>query len=99
MLTFVCRSFFELWYDKQTQELRDAMRKIVDNGQLEFVAGVSLFLLSLCSHHFIGGWVQNDEANANFDIVIDQVMFEPQHPHKKGKHLCLSSSRIHEILL
>jgi hypothetical protein len=54
----VSSSFFSRWYDEVDTPTREKVQKLVKSGRFEFVAG---------------GWVQNDEANANYDIVVDQV--------------------------
>eukprot|EP00029_Vermamoeba_vermiformis_P007896 TRINITY_DN3546_c0_g1_i1.p1 TRINITY_DN3546_c0_g1~~TRINITY_DN3546_c0_g1_i1.p1 ORF type:complete len:1137 (-),score=300.82 TRINITY_DN3546_c0_g1_i1:18-3428(-) len=51
-------SFFERWYETQSDDVKTKLKKLIDNKQFEFVAG---------------GWVQNDEANAHYHQVIDQV--------------------------
>ncbi|CAD5233555.1 unnamed protein product [Bursaphelenchus xylophilus] len=53
-------SFFELWWSEQTDEDKESLRKIVKNGQLEFVGGA---------------WVMTDEANAHYFNTIME-MFE-----------------------
>jgi alpha-mannosidase II len=51
-------SFFSRWFDTKSVEVKQQVRKFVENGQLEFVEG---------------GWVQPDEANTNFDILVNQL--------------------------
>eukprot|EP01104_Vermistella_antarctica_P015687 TRINITY_DN5202_c0_g4_i2.p1 TRINITY_DN5202_c0_g4~~TRINITY_DN5202_c0_g4_i2.p1 ORF type:complete len:1225 (+),score=354.91 TRINITY_DN5202_c0_g4_i2:133-3807(+) len=51
-------SFFHLWYDKLSDKKKKDFKQIIDNGQWEFVEG---------------GWVQADEANPNYDDVINHI--------------------------
>lgn len=51
-------SFFTRWWREQTDATKDLVRKLVDNGQLDFVNG---------------GYVQHDEAAAHYVAMIDQT--------------------------
>ncbi|DBB01101.1 hypothetical protein WJX77_006941 [Trebouxia sp. C0004] len=51
-------SFFTRWWREQTEATKDLVRKLVDNGQLDFVNG---------------GYVQHDEAAAHYVAMIDQT--------------------------
>ncbi|XP_069949853.1 alpha-mannosidase 2x-like isoform X2 [Cherax quadricarinatus] len=52
-------SFFSLWWDQQSENVREAVRRLVDRGQLEMVTG---------------GWVMNDEANTHYFAMLVQMM-------------------------
>ncbi|EDW76038.1 uncharacterized protein Dwil_GK14880 [Drosophila willistoni] len=49
--------FFFKWYNDQSEDLKLAVKKLVDNGQLEFAGG---------------GWTMNDEATTHYQSIIDQ---------------------------
>ncbi|KAA6428404.1 MAG: Lysosomal alpha-mannosidase [Trebouxia sp. A1-2] len=51
-------SFFTRWWREQSEATKDLVRKLVDNGQLDFVNG---------------GYVQHDEAAAHYVAMIDQT--------------------------
>jgi lysosomal alpha-mannosidase len=53
-------AFFWRWWMNQHDYVRHSVKKLVDNGQLEFVHG---------------GWVSNDEATAHYTAIIDQMTF------------------------
>ncbi|EGC39653.1 hypothetical protein DICPUDRAFT_45100 [Dictyostelium purpureum] len=50
--------FFSNWYNKQDKYTKEIVKKLIASKQLEFISG---------------GWVQNDEATANLDDVIEQM--------------------------
>ncbi|XP_064486675.1 lysosomal alpha-mannosidase-like isoform X2 [Ornithodoros turicata] len=50
--------FFSRWWTEQSPEQRQAVRKLVTSGRLQFVGG---------------GWVQNDEACTHYTAIIDQM--------------------------
>lgn len=50
--------FFQRWWREQNQQTRDAVRKLVNNGQLVFING---------------GWTVNDEGVAHYNNIIDQL--------------------------
>jgi hypothetical protein len=52
------QSFFTRWWDEQSDATRELVKKLVREGQLDFVNG---------------GYVQNDEAASHFVAMIDQV--------------------------
>jgi alpha-mannosidase len=51
--------FFKPWYDALEQENKDKVKAVIKNGQLEIVGG---------------GWSGNDEANPNFEDIINNFM-------------------------
>jgi len=55
---YVEMAFFKLWWDKQTAEMKDAVRKLVDNKQFEIING---------------GWSMNDEACPYYEEIIDNM--------------------------
>eukprot|EP00931_Biecheleriopsis_adriatica_P102099 TRINITY_DN77122_c0_g1_i1.p1 TRINITY_DN77122_c0_g1~~TRINITY_DN77122_c0_g1_i1.p1 ORF type:complete len:1154 (+),score=170.39 TRINITY_DN77122_c0_g1_i1:66-3527(+) len=50
--------FFARWWDEQPERKKDQMRKVVANGQLEFING---------------GWCMHDEAAPDYTALIDQT--------------------------
>ncbi|CAH1251351.1 MAN2A1 [Branchiostoma lanceolatum] len=52
-------SFFSMWWDNIDAEKKDAVKKLVENGQLEIVTG---------------GWVMSDEAITHYYAMIDQMI-------------------------
>ena len=52
------QSFFTRWWQEQSEDTKDLVRKLVDGGQLDFVNG---------------GYVQHDEAAAHYVAMIDQT--------------------------
>lgn len=46
-----------MWWELQTEEMKDKVRDLVNNGQLEFVGGA---------------WSQNDEGVTHYQSIIDQ---------------------------
>jgi alpha-mannosidase len=54
----LCRSYFQLWWNEQNEEMKQSVRKLVQTGQLEFVNG---------------GWVMADEATTSYVDVINQI--------------------------
>ncbi|GAQ91615.1 hypothetical protein KFL_008190015 [Klebsormidium nitens] len=52
------QAFFQMWWRRQTQRTRALVRRLVDDGQLEFVNG---------------GWCMHDEATTHFVDMIDQT--------------------------
>ena len=50
--------FFQRWYERQNIETKQALKKLIANGQWEFVGG---------------GWVQNDEANPSLYGIVNQM--------------------------
>ena len=51
-------SYFSRWYDHLVEESRITVRRLVKNGQLEFVTG---------------GWVMPDEANSHWYSILMQL--------------------------
>lgn len=52
-------SFFAKWWDNISTQKRNAVRRLVGNGQLEMATG---------------GWVMPDEANSHYFALIDQLL-------------------------
>ncbi|XP_063065756.1 alpha-mannosidase 2 [Engraulis encrasicolus] len=52
-------SYFSKWWDNIDNQKRDAVKKLVERGQLELATG---------------GWVMPDEANSHYFALIDQLM-------------------------
>lgn len=55
---FVETSFFMRWWRDQHEYMRSRFKKLVTNGQMEFISG---------------GWSMNDEAVSHYSAVIDQM--------------------------
>ena len=56
--TWANTSFFERWYRTQQTIVKDKVKKLIANGQLEFVGG---------------GWVLTDEATVDFQSHIENL--------------------------
>ncbi|XP_065317537.1 alpha-mannosidase 2-like [Gordionus sp. m RMFG-2023] len=52
-------SFFSHWWNSTTNEKRAAVKKLTEEGRLEFVNG---------------GWVMNDEANTHYSAMVGQMI-------------------------
>lgn len=52
-------SYFAFWWSTIKEEKRDVVKKLIKRGQLEIVTG---------------GWVMNDEANAHYSSIINQMV-------------------------
>ncbi|CAN1342026.1 Probable alpha-mannosidase At5g66150 [Linum perenne] len=55
---FAEMSFFYRWWEEQSRETQETVRKLVDGGQFEFVNG---------------GWCMHDEAATHYIDMIDQT--------------------------
>lgn len=51
-------SYLMLWWSEQGEDNKEKMRRLVESGQLEIVTG---------------GWVMNDEANAHYWAIVQQL--------------------------
>ena len=51
--------YFEMWWREQSIEIKERVKKLVKDGQLEFING---------------GWVSNDEACPSYEEVIMNMM-------------------------
>ncbi|KAK7063280.1 Alpha-mannosidase 2 [Halocaridina rubra] len=52
-------SYLSLWWNAQTDAVKDKFRRLVDRGQLEIVTG---------------GWVMNDEASTHYFAMLEQLI-------------------------
>ncbi|EPB78244.1 hypothetical protein ANCCEY_02628 [Ancylostoma ceylanicum] len=52
-------SFFELWWQDQTDDVRAKVKQLLASGQLEIVTG---------------GWVMTDEANSHYFSIIAELL-------------------------
>ncbi|XP_036436194.1 alpha-mannosidase 2 isoform X1 [Colossoma macropomum] len=52
-------SYFSKWWDSIDNQKRDAVKKLIERGQLEIATG---------------GWVMPDEANTHYFALIDQLL-------------------------
>uniref|UniRef100_A0A8C1T0X7 Alpha-mannosidase n=1 Tax=Cyprinus carpio TaxID=7962 RepID=A0A8C1T0X7_CYPCA len=52
-------SYFSKWWDNIDEQKRDAVRRLIESGQLEVATG---------------GWVMPDEANTHYFALIDQLV-------------------------
>ncbi|CAG2109290.1 unnamed protein product [Medioppia subpectinata] len=55
---YVETAFFWKWWTHQTDTVKDTVKRLVNNGQLELISG---------------GWSMNDEANSHYSAIIDQM--------------------------
>ncbi|KFM74952.1 Lysosomal alpha-mannosidase, partial [Stegodyphus mimosarum] len=55
---YVETAFFSQWWDQQTELTREYVRRLVNDGRLEFISG---------------GWSMNDEATTHYLAIIDQM--------------------------
>jgi lysosomal alpha-mannosidase len=51
-------AFFTRWWNEQTEATKAIVRKLVQDGQLEFING---------------GWCMNDEASTHYNAIVDQM--------------------------
>lgn len=51
-------AFFWRWWNEQTSDTKDLVRKLVKEGRLEFING---------------GWSMNDEAATYYTDIVDQL--------------------------
>jgi hypothetical protein len=49
-------TIIDRWWDEQNEHMKDQVRGLVNNGQLEFING---------------GWCMNDEATTYYEDIID----------------------------
>lgn len=64
---FVETSFFMRWWRDQNDYMRSRFKKLVTNGQMEFISG---------------GWSMNDEAVSHYSAVIDQMTLGHKNLHR-----------------
>ncbi|XP_054710202.1 lysosomal alpha-mannosidase-like isoform X2 [Uloborus diversus] len=57
---YVETAFFSRWWNEQHDSVRHTVKKLVCDGQLEFIGG---------------GWSMNDEAAAHYNSIVDQMTF------------------------
>ncbi|XP_015929798.1 lysosomal alpha-mannosidase isoform X1 [Parasteatoda tepidariorum] len=57
---YVETAFFARWWREQHDSVRHSIKKLVCNGQLEFIGG---------------GWSMNDEAAAHYNSIVDQMTY------------------------
>ncbi|XP_078660424.1 lysosomal alpha-mannosidase-like isoform X1 [Branchiostoma floridae x Branchiostoma belcheri] len=55
---YVEMAFFKRWWDEQDEDMHGRVKKLVDEGRLEFING---------------GWCMNDEASTHYNAIIDQM--------------------------
>lgn len=55
---YVETAFFSMWWDEQTELTKEYVRRLVNDGRLEFISG---------------GWSMNDEASTHYLAVIDEM--------------------------
>ncbi|XAR73763.1 Alpha-mannosidase [Bertholletia excelsa] len=55
---YVEMAFFQRWWEEQSVEIQEVVRKLVDAGRLEFING---------------GWCMHDEATVHYIDMIDQT--------------------------
>jgi hypothetical protein len=68
------RAFFKLWWEEQSVEIQEQFKNLVRKGQIEFVGGMtSVCGCSVTLQCTSGGVVQNDEAVAHLDGIVNQV--------------------------
>ena len=51
-------AFFWRWWQEQDEATQTEVKRLVQNGQLEFING---------------GWCMNDEAATHYNAIIDQM--------------------------
>uniref|UniRef100_A0A6Q2Y3L4 Alpha-mannosidase n=1 Tax=Esox lucius TaxID=8010 RepID=A0A6Q2Y3L4_ESOLU len=55
---YVETAFFYRWWKRQSGDMQDTVKQLVDEGRLEFVNG---------------GWCMSDEATTHYSAVVDQM--------------------------
>lgn len=55
---YVETAFFSRWWNEQHDAVRHSVKRLICNGQLEFIGG---------------GWSMNDEAATHYNSIIDQM--------------------------
>lgn len=55
---YVEMGFFWQWWEEQTEDIRTAVKELVEQGRLEFING---------------GWCMNDEAATHYNDIVDQM--------------------------
>ncbi|GFT23386.1 lysosomal alpha-mannosidase [Trichonephila clavipes] len=55
---YVESAFFTKWWEEQTELTKEIVRRLVNDGRLEFISG---------------GWSMNDEATTHYLAIIDQM--------------------------
>jgi hypothetical protein len=58
--TYVEMKFFTMWYERQTDEIKQELKKYVSEGRFEFVNG---------------GWSMHDEATPHYEDMINNMAF------------------------
>lgn len=53
---YVESAFFSKWWDEQSDDLREQVKMLVNEGRLEFIGGA---------------WSMNDEANTHYQSLVD----------------------------
>ena len=56
--TYVEMGFFSMWWNEQTEEVKNDVKKLVKDGRLQFVNG---------------GWSMSDESNENYEDFINNM--------------------------
>lgn len=56
--TFVEMKYFYMWYTRQNKQMKEEVKALIQNGQLEFT---------------MGGWTANDEACPNYEDIINNM--------------------------
>lgn len=51
--------FFSMWWEMQTEEMKEQVRLLVKEGRLDFINA---------------GWSMHDEANTHYDDMINNMM-------------------------
>ena len=55
---YVEMGFFTKWWQEQTDDMKNLVKQLVNEGRLEFING---------------GWCMNDEATAHYVDIVDQM--------------------------
>ena len=72
-------AFFWRWWNDQTSETKEVVKKLVDRGQFEFIGKVLKFkmirVLNISEVFVVtgGGWCMNDEAASHYTDIVHQV--------------------------